>query len=210
MVYKLFILTALVGVFAMPSHADEQKLVIVRHGEAESNIAKVYNFNPEDPAYKVMNLTAKGKEQAQQAAKALLAKGFNNDNIAAVFVSPLPRTRQTAELMAQAGLFSKDKIIVSKEVTEAQGGDLEGKPAAPVWTDEIANAHHGETLEQIQARVKQFYQSLKAKYPQGNILVITHAVPGESLIEVVTGNKAKLNTGDFKVISCLGSKCRAL
>jgi broad specificity phosphatase PhoE len=197
---NMFLFTIFLSAFSLSLHSMEQQLIVIRHGEAGNNIEKVYNSNPENPKYKIFNLTEAGILTTHKTAKDLIAQGFSNDNIAAVFVSPLPRTKQTADILVQQGLVSKDKIILDKRLIELNAGDLEGKPTFPNWKPSFSLEYHAESEEQVKNRVKEFYDSILSKYPQGNILVVTHALASQDLIELVTHKIVKLNPGEAKVV----------
>lgn len=70
---------------------------LVRHGEIESNIKKVYAGWSEEP------LTENGVRQAEEAGKVLTGKG-----IGALYCSPLKRAFQTAEIIG--GIIGKEPI----------------------------------------------------------------------------------------------------
>jgi broad specificity phosphatase PhoE len=195
-----FLFAIFLSSFSLSLHAMEQQLIVVRHGEAGNNIEKVYNSNPENPGYKTFDLTGAGILAIQKTAKDLIAQGFSNDNIVAVFVSPLPRTKQTADILVQQGLVSKDKIILDKRLIELNAGDLEGKPTFAAWKPSFAKDYHAESEEQVKKRVKEFYDSILKQYPQGNIIVVTHALASQDLIELVTHQIVKLNPGEVKVV----------
>ena len=195
-----FLFTIFLSAFSLSLHSMEQQLIVIRHGEAGNNIEKVYNSNPENPNYKIFNLTEAGILATQKTAKDLIAQGFSNDNIAAVFVSPLPRTKQTADILVQQGLVSKDKIILDKRLIELNAGDLEGKPTFADWKPSFAKDYHAESEEQVKNRIKEFYDSILHQYPQGNIIVVTHALASQDLIELVTHKIVKLNPGEAKVV----------
>lgn len=197
---NVFLFTIFLSGFSLSLHSAEQQLIVIRHGEAGNNIEKVYNSNPENPNYKIFNLTEAGILTPQKTAKDLIAQGFSNDNIAAVFVSPLPRTKQTADILVQQGLVSKDKIILDKRLIELNAGDLEGKPTFPNWKPSFAKDYHAESEEQVKNRIKEFYDSILDKYPQGNIIVVTHALASQDLIELITHQIVKLNPGEAKVV----------
>lgn len=195
-----FFLFAILSSTAISLHSVEQQLIIVRHGEAGNNIEKVYNSNPENPGYKPANLTPNGKLAVQKTAKKLRAQGFNNNNIAAILISPLPRAKQTADILIQQGLGTRDKIIVDKRLIETNAGDLEGKPTFAVWEPYFAREYHAESEEQVKKRIKDFYDSIIRQYPQGNIIVITHGLPSQDLIQLVSHQIVKLGLGEAKVI----------
>lgn len=52
------------------------KIVLVRHGESEANVAHVISDDPK----RIVNLTARGKAQAAAAAKQLRALPFTHAN----------------------------------------------------------------------------------------------------------------------------------
>lgn len=135
-----------------------------------------------------------------QTAKSLLAQGFNNNNISAVFVSPLPRTQQTADILVQQGLFSKDKIIIDQRLIELQAGDLEGRPIFHTWKQSYVKEYHTESEKHVKERVQDFYNSMLKQFPQGNIMIITHKVIGEDLIKIATGETVDLGLGQAQVI----------
>ena len=197
---NVFLCTIFLNTFSLSLHSMEQQLIVIRHGEAGNNIEKVYNSNPENPNYKIFNLTEAGILTTQKTAKDLIAQGFSNDNIAAVFVSPLPRTKQTAEILVQQGLVSEDKLILDKRLIELNAGDLEGKPTVPNWNPSFAKDYHAESEEQVKNRIKEFYDSILDKYPQGNIIVVTHALASQDLIELATHQIVKLIPGEAKVV----------
>lgn len=186
--------------------ATEPRLIIIRHAEATSNVDNVYNTNPENPNYKPAHLTEKGREQAAKTAKELKAQGFNPTNITQVFVSPMPRAMETAEILASQGLFAKDKIVLDKRLTEQQAGDLEGKTQLPNWTDDVAKKNHAETDDDVRARALDFYAFLANNYFVGTTMVITHAKPASQIIEAADHEKVKLAPGEAKVVPLNSSK----
>jgi broad specificity phosphatase PhoE len=195
-----FLFTIFLSAFSLSLYSMEQQLIVIRHGEAGNNIEKVYNSNPEHPNYKILNLTEAGILASQKTAMDLIDRGFSNANIVAVLVSPLPRTKQTADILVQQGLVSKDKIILDKRLIEINAGELEGKPTFPNWKPSFAKDYHAESEEQVKNRIKEFYDSILDQYPQGNIIVVTHALASQDLLELVTHQIVKLNTGEAKVV----------
>lgn len=178
----------------------ERKLIVIRHGEADNNIEKVYNSRPDNANYKPYNLTDAGIQTVKKTAKELLADGFNDSNIIAVFVSPLPRTQQTADILVKKGLVSKDKIHLDKRLIEWNAGDLEGKPTLSVWKPSFSNEYNTKTEEHVKARVTKFYDYIITQFPQENIIVVTHGFPLRNLIEVATHQIVKLKPGEAKVV----------
>jgi broad specificity phosphatase PhoE len=173
----------------------------MRHGQSEHNTLDVYNSNPDSSHYKVSHLTQEGEAQALQTAQDLLKQGFNRETISAVYVSPLPRTRETALILAKAGVISEEMIVIDERLIEIQVGDLEGKTTVRPWNDALSEHYHSETLEQIFHRVSAFAtEHLSAKTDQ-NILVVTHGYPALALIKFYTGEQpAHFKTGQAIVV----------
>lgn len=197
---RLLFILLLFQSFIFCTYAGEQKIVVMRHGEAEHNIGRYYNSNPSHPDYQEANLTENGRKSVAETAKELLSQCLNDSNIVVVFVSPLPRTRQTAEILVKEGVVSRDKIVIDQRLTEKGAGDLEGKPYLPDWNSCDTQGNHSETLQEIEERINSFYGDMIKHYPQGNILVITHCCPANSLIKLMTHENIKLKTAEAKVI----------
>lgn len=187
---NVFLSIIFLSSFSLPMYSMEQQLIVIRHGEAARNVEN--NSPTQEPRYTPFNLTEAGVQTVQKTARDLLAQGFSNKNIAAVFVSPLPRTRQTADILVQQGLVSKDKIILDKRLIQFNPGDLED-PA-------FGKDYHAESEEQIKKGIKEFYGSVLQQYTQGNIVVVTHALIARDLIEPIIHKTVKLNPGEAKVV----------
>lgn len=70
------------------------KLILVRHGEIDSNLRKIYSGRSDEP------LNVRGRQQAAEAADQ-----FRQLDLAALFTSPLRRTVETASIIGrQLGL----------------------------------------------------------------------------------------------------------
>lgn len=180
---------------ASAAETPTRYFILVRHGQASNNLENVYNSDPNNPHYKPANLTEQGKAEVKQTAQSLIAQGFSKDNIVAVFTSPLPRSVQTAQIMSKEGLFPADMIAEDPRLTEMRAGDMEGKAVVPLWPMSFAIMHHGETQEQVNRRVLEFYEFVQKEYPSGNVVIITHGGPALSLIELLTRQEVKLGTG---------------
>ena len=118
-------------------------IILVRHGQTATN-AKGLLVGRSDPA-----LTELGQRQAI-ALRPLL------ENVTEVWVSPLQRTRSTAELAMPHASYS-----VRESFLEVDYGDLEGQPLSVVseaqWqafeTDHTVAIGNGESLASVDARV---------------------------------------------------------
>ena len=124
---------------------------LVRHGEIESNIKKVYAGWSDEP------LTERGVRQAEKAGELLKDKGID-----ALYCSPLRRAVQTAEIIG--GIIGKTPIL-EKNFKEMRLGLWEGLSEDEIesrypeewgiWNTRPAELRLDgrETLEALQERV---------------------------------------------------------
>jgi len=178
------------------AYGSERYITIVRHGQAEHNIGNFYNSNPKHPNYRPAFLTKLGKEQAIYTAHKLKIQGLGKKHIAAVITSPLPRTEQTAKILAKAGLFAPQKIILDSRVIEAQAGSFEGKPYNPNNLEWDKPTVGGEDSTALRCRMQSFYNDMIQQYPEGDIIIVTHGSPSMQLVNLLTGEIIKLKTAD--------------
>lgn len=133
------------------------ELLLCRHGETAWALSGQHTGRTDIP------LTPQGRIQAKRLQSVLEDEHFD-----AVFVSPLLRARETAEL---AG-FSP---VVAPELIEWDYGDYEGLTHAqimaqdPSWDLFVTGTPHGETAAEVAARADAFL-----KRCQGRTLVFSH------------------------------------
>lgn len=161
--------------------------VVVRHAEAESNLAGV---NAGEKGGEGDMLTEKGKAQTKDAAKKIqelfVAQGVSG--IPDVIVcSPFIRTRMTAELIAESLGIDKATIIEDARICEINFGkhahdnrdvyaNLEGVEEA--WTDfSKPLPDGGESMNDIKRRVMSVVEELNQTHEGKNILIVTHMTP---------------------------------
>ncbi|MGW0182047.1 bifunctional RNase H/acid phosphatase [Nocardia sp. NPDC003345] len=161
------------------------RFLLLRHGQTELSIQRRYSGRGNPP------LTAVGREQAARAAKMLAAKG----DIAAVVSSPLGRARETADAAAAAlGL----DVRVVEGLTETDFGEWEGLTFAEAaqrdpelharWLgDPSLPAPGGESFDEVRERIEAVRGDLVARYPGGNIVVVSHVTPIKTLLQLALG-----------------------
>jgi isoleucyl-tRNA synthetase len=162
--------------------------LIVRHGEAESNLLHVASSSPDNPH----QLTDKGREQVR--ATAALLKGRSID---AMYVSPLLRTKQTADILALELGISSTHTHVDDRVREYQFGSYDNKPLAEydavtkpgVYTREGYTISVGgsETMQELRKRVGTFLREVDAAHEGKTILVVTHGDPAWLMRSILDG-----------------------
>ena len=198
----LIIIVTLSSYVSVAYALTERHLILIRHAECEHNAKGVYNSNPKHPDYRPAHLTVQGKKQAISTAERLVLHGFDNRNIAAVYISPLPRARETAEIIAEYGVFSKDKIHIDERLIEAQAGELEGqlisKHSKDAWhvSLEEHQKYELETNYDVRKRIMSVYDDAEKKYPNGHVIFITHGLPAMELLQDIVQIEVRLNPAD--------------
>lgn len=179
--------------------ASERYIHIIRHGQGEHNIKHLYNSNPNHPNYTVANLTPLGKKQVGYTAQKLRIQKLTSQQIAAVFISPLPRTQQTAHILQTAGLFSEAQMHIDDRIIEIQAGSMEGKTYDPRnhdWHNPTPKVDDGEDSDALRCRMQAFYNDVIERYPEGDLVVVTHGSPSMQLIELIADLSIQLSTAD--------------
>lgn len=156
---------------------------IVRHGKTDANLAgiKQGTINTE-----ITHLNALGKQQAQTLHTAFEIQDFDQ-----IFVSPLIRTQQTAQILNQTAHLP---VHLDARLLEISYGDWDGQLNADLEhrypdyfnalihdvTPNYAHIAFGETFTHVEARVANFIQEITHVYPTQKILVVTHGFTARS------------------------------
>lgn len=152
------------------------KVVLVRHGESEANVADFIN---DDPRH-IVNLTARGRAQAALAAQQLRSMVFTH-----AYASEFRRAQQTASIILS---HHNCDLRVDPRLNERKSG-MDGLPTRTfndlVRPDPVnARPPRGESfLEQTQ-RVGEFLSSLAASAHAGVVLAVSHEHPIRSALVV--------------------------
>ncbi len=152
-------------------------IYFVRHGESEANLKGVFAGQRDDSV-----LTEKGKEQAKATAQAIKAE---IPNVVRIFCSPLKRTLETANIIAQEIGFDKNGIEIDSRITEYDMGSLTRTPIRKISSKELTSAQNAENAADFRNRVCSFLQQL-SKSPE-TILVVSHAGVGR-MMETIKNN----------------------
>ena len=142
------------------------KITVVRHGQTNYNVVGLHNADPTVDVF----LTKVGISEAKQ-----LAEQFKNEPFDAIFVSELPRTKQTADYINQ---FHDLPIIVDKRLNDINSG-CDGQKAAgfraerDASPDSFTYRREGfESSEDVYNRTADFLRDIKKKGHK-NVLVVT-------------------------------------
>lgn len=183
------------------------RLWVLRHGQTEMSVQKQFS-GLSDP-----ELTSHGREQARRAAAYVARQlaGGAGDNAgagssagpAAIYSSPLKRTRQTAEAVAEALAASpaggggpgtaKPRVHVTEALIEMNFGDWEGRTFAEVmdefplehdacFWDSAAAPSGGESPDDVLARVRPFLRDVARNHPGEDVVLVSHVTPIKSIL----------------------------
>lgn len=155
-------------------------LVLLRHGQTDWNLLHRYQGLTDIP------LNATGEQQAREANSKL--KDFHFD---AVYCSDLERAQTTARL-ALKGIFPYEKIRFDRRLRERSFGIFEGGPydkdkmpreyvSAMEADPERFRFPEGESLLDVEKRIRPFYDEILRKHPDETVLLVAHG----SLLSIV-------------------------
>lgn len=156
----------------------------MRHGEAENNVLQLLNSDDSIPG----NLTEKGHGEARETARRLKKIGITR-----IIHSPLRRTTQTAEIVAQE-LGLSGSFVSDDRLREVGLGVMNRGPigAYHAWFSNsepqgVCAPEGGESWVQIKHRVGSILYECEKNYQQENILFITHETSAFMLQSVALG-----------------------
>ena len=162
------------------------ELIYLRHGQTEWNVTGRLQGRSDVPLNDV------GIEGAKRAGEILKQYSFD-----AIFCSPLTRTVQTLQYA-----LPDAKPELDDRLLEWSFGPLEGKVFP--WDSFRDRWYFGqppidgvEQIEDVVARISEFYQEKKALYPNGRILVVSHGGVSGALHGAVYGIKEGENLSPY-------------
>lgn len=141
------------------------QLFFIRHGQTEANVKGILTGRLET------SLTKKGIDDAVALSEEL------TEDFDYYYCSPLTRTHQTLK-----AIKGDVEFIVDDRITEVSSGDWQGKLKSELPEREydlykkgLLNPPNGESLQDVDKRIKSFLNDMFSKYKQGEkILVVTH------------------------------------
>lgn len=158
------------------------RLLFIRHGATAGNIEKRYIGSTDEP------LCDTGVEQV----RALRKHGFQVDHL---YVSPMLRTRQTAQL-----LFPQKQYTPVKDLRETDFGLFEGKTAAELsssveyraWVGSMCldPIPQGESVADFKARCCSAFEQIMKGIPDGScVAFVVHGGVIMSILEAYASPK---------------------
>lgn len=145
------------------------KIVLVRHGESEGNVRHEINDDPK----RIVDLTAKGRAQAEAAAERLREMRFTH-----AYASEFPRAQQTAAILL---CYHDLSLHIDARLNERRSG-MDGLPVH-VFNDEADKDYlhyqpeHGESFLEQMARLRSFLDEIAARHPDATVLAVSHENP---------------------------------
>ena len=181
------------------------RIFVARHAETEWNrIRRIQGGGSDTP------LNETGLRQVK-----CLAGRLATEKLEAIISSPLGRARVTAEAIAcEHGRMS---VELEPDLREIDAGDLEGRLVAEVGgglgllltamtENGLPRLPGGESLADVRERAWRVVEHLVNRFPNGEVLIVTHYFVVLSLVCRVLGlaeadiRKFRLNTGSLSVI----------
>jgi broad specificity phosphatase PhoE len=165
------------------------KIVLIRHGESEANVANRIN---DDPA-RVVNLTQRGRGQAEVAAQALRAMRFTQ-----AYASEFARARQTAEILL---CHQACPLDIDARLNERRSG-MDGLPVHVF--NELMRADPlrirppcGESFLEQMERLRAFLDEAASRHPQGSVLAVSHENPILAALALSEGDPEQAAQGSI-------------
>lgn len=147
----------------------------LRHGQSESNVSGIINAKLET----LNPLTELGREQGKEEAHKL------PKDIDYVFVSPLQRTQETAQIIKNELGLSDKQIIVDERLRERSAGeDWEGKlwhdahtqeevqHLKDFWSYQLCDT--AESISDVYKRTMEFMFDIESRYQHKKIVIVSH------------------------------------
>lgn len=161
----------------------KNRYLLVRHGEAESNVRHVLHSEPdgENP------LTDTGRKQAMKAAEVLATS-----DVDVIYTSDLMRASQTAGIIGETiGIEPKE----DKRLREIKLGEFEGKTLEEYRSHIEVDAKTaygkkpkgGESWSETRSRIVQFLRDMEEQYEGKTIVLVSHAGPLVMLEQAMRG-----------------------
>jgi len=165
-------------------------LLLVRHGQTPTTGAVLPG------RAKGLHLADEGRRQAEGAAERIAPFG---DRVAAVYASPLERTRETAAPIAAA---LGRKVTVERGLLEADFGEWTGAKLKdlmklPEWktVQRYPSGFRfpgGESFAEMQARITGTLQRIAAEHRGQVVVAVSHADPIKAAVAAALGTHLDL------------------
>lgn len=178
--------------------SNKIRLIVIRHGESTNTLAnRVVSIN--SPSFL---LTSIGMQQTLKLANQLI-----NQNVKAVYCSPLYRTQEVASIFKIILRLKYTQVIVDNRLTLQSFGTYENS-LYPVFTSHfqtfedifIKAVPGGELGTDVFTRLHKFLLDIAGKHSDATIVIVTHAFNCNHINKCLTGAYGELLTsGDYNI-----------
>lgn len=142
-------------------------IFLVRHGEIEN---KAGILSCRLPGF---HLSKEGRKRIKEVGSEFLSVGFNPVKI---YTSPLERTIETAQILADILEINRENIIKEENIIETNCGDWEGKSETSfkLANKDFLNKPIVEPIQSAGKRLFDFINNLPHSIKDGNIIIVSH------------------------------------
>lgn len=190
-----------------PYHTNRRKnkiiVYLIRHAETLDNINGIIQGQDDSP------LTLNGIETSKTNFSSL-----KNMGIDLVVSSPIGRARETAKILCDTIGLSSDTIVYDDAFKEIDLGKWVKKSKSDLITEDglqsyrcyveqpqLFNPNNGESLYDLQCRVKKGYKDILSRFHKyKSIAIVSHSVSIRTLLLSIE-NKGMENVWDYKLSS---------
>jgi probable phosphomutase (TIGR03848 family) len=168
-------------------------VLLVRHGQTPTTGKVLPGRAPG------LHLSDTGRQQAEAVAGRILALQGPKRKVAAVYASPLERTRETAAPIAAAlGLrVQRQKGLLECDFGDWTGAELKVLVKRPEWGTVQRHPSGfrfpgGESFTEMQARMVGAVDILRAAHPGQTVVAVSHADPIKAVVAHALGTHLDL------------------
>ncbi len=149
------------------------KIIYFVPGTTTDNAAKLCS------GWKEAMLNNLGREQAENLGKVSRGRG---DKFDIMFTSDLKRAVESSNIA-----FPDVEKITDNRLRECNYGDLDGKhKSLVIYEEHVSEAFpNGESLEDVEKRMREFISFLKENYSNKTVGIVAHRAP-QLALEVIT------------------------
>ena len=166
-------------------------LLFVRHGQTPTTGIELYGRKPG------VHLSELGLSQAESVAERI--SEMNQRGIAAIYSSPLVRTRETATPISKAlGIpIKQSRGLIELDVGDWTGRKLNQLRKLKAWSTVQKYPSgfrfpNGESFVEMQTRISQTVDGFVSEHPGATVVAVSHADPIRALIAHAMGTHLDL------------------
>ena len=166
-------------------------ILFVRHGQTPTTGVELYGRKPG------VHLSELGLSQAESVAERI--SEMNQRGIAAIYSSPLVRTRETATPISNAlGIpIKQSRGLIELDVGDWTGRKLNQLRKLKAWSTVQKcpsgfRFPNGESFVEMQTRISQTVDGFVSEHPGATVVAVSHADPIRALIAHAMGTHLDL------------------